>query len=220
MVLLWCRVVCALVLVRMTLADSLPAFPLQFKVMVETTAHLIAEGTEYPPRIGKKLVYYDFPNKRARAAILEGLETGKNYTRRCDLRQEYRVRQGWDRCDRSYMSHDAMPEPLWPSDPTTQLDDAIIDGRRVEQYEIQESDESRSIVSFFADSKLPRRLVNEWKNKETGYYPLMTYDLVDLEAVAPAESAFALDPPWNHTACTRWTGGWPSLHLFHHYWRF
>ena len=45
----------------------------------------------------------------------------------------------------------------------------------------------------------------------------MTYDLLDFEEVAPAEDAVALDAPWTHESCDRHVGGWPYLHLFHHY---
>ena len=34
---------------------------------------------------------------------------------------------------------------------------------------------------------------------------------------APAEDAVALDAPWTHESCDRHVGGWPYLHLFHHY---
>ena len=64
----------------------------------------------------------------------------------------------------------------------------------------------------------------------------MTYDFVEFEAVAPAEAAFDLDAPWTKATCDRHArrrrpaaargddptppsqvGGWPYLHLFHHY---
>ena len=50
--------------------------------------------------------------------------------------------------------------------------------------------------------------------------PLMTYDLLALEQVAPAESVFDLPAPWEHKTCERQVGGFPYLHVFHHFVRF
>ena len=61
-----------------------------------------------------------------------------------------------------------------------------------------------------------RRLTNEnWVDGR--WVALMTYDILDFEEVAPSEDAVALDAPWTHKTCDRHVGGWPYLHLFHHY---
>ena len=205
-------------LVFLTPASGLPAFPLQFVTRVKTTAHLIDESLEYPPRYGEKLVFYDYINKRAKAAILSGLDAGKNYTRRIDLQQEYRVRgPPHATCDRSYASDEKMPKPDIPIK-GQRLPDTSLDGHIVEQWIVQESPETRSIVSFLNGN--PRRLRNEWINDDgQTYYPLMTYDFLNFQNIAPDEAAFHLDG-WQHHNCSRWIGGWPSLHLFHWFFRF
>ncbi|KAK7250210.1 hypothetical protein SO694_000066114 [Aureococcus anophagefferens] len=145
-----------------------PEFPLQFRAVVETTAHLVDRAQDYPPWLRRVQLDYDYVNKRARAAVLLGLDAGKNFTRRYDAAQEYAT------------------------------NGAAVDG---------------------------------------AYVPLMTYDFVEFEAVAPAEAAFDLDAPWTKATCDRHAapgagaaaararrpappsqvGGWPYLHLFHHY---
>ena len=54
-----------------------PSFPVQFSAKIKITAHLIEESNEYPPRIRKMSVLYDYMNKRARADIDEGYEAAK-----------------------------------------------------------------------------------------------------------------------------------------------
>jgi len=53
------------------------AFPLQMSAEITITAHLIEESSQYPPRVRKLAVYYDYINKRARADIEQGLEAAK-----------------------------------------------------------------------------------------------------------------------------------------------
>ena len=67
---------------------------------------------------------------------------------------------------------------------------------------------------------VPRRLVNEAIEPGGEATPLMTYDLLALEQVAPAESVFDLPAPWEHKTCERQVGGFPYLHVFHHFVRF
>ena len=35
------------------------------------------------------------------------------------------------------------------------------------------------------------------------FVPVMTYDFLGFQAVAPAEATFALDDPWTHGTCNR-----------------
>ena len=49
-----------------------PSFPLQFSGDISITAHLIEEESEYPPRVRKLKVWYDYMNKVARADIEAG----------------------------------------------------------------------------------------------------------------------------------------------------
>ena len=65
-----------------TASAAIPAFPLQFVATVETTAHLVDKSKPYPPWKKRVRLAYDYINKRARADVLEGLDAGKNFTRR------------------------------------------------------------------------------------------------------------------------------------------
>jgi hypothetical protein len=55
-------------------AAPVPFFPLQFSAEISITAHLIEEDSEYPPRMRKMRVYYDYINKLARADIDAGMK--------------------------------------------------------------------------------------------------------------------------------------------------
>ena len=70
-------------------AAAIPAFPLLFVATVETTAHLVDKSKPYPPWKKRIRLSYDYLNKRARADIMEGLDAGKNFTRRYDTKQDY-----------------------------------------------------------------------------------------------------------------------------------
>ena len=91
-----------------------PEFPLQFVTTVETTAHLVDRSQEYPPWLRRVSLQYDYVNKRARAAVLHGLDAGKNFTRRYDAKHEYAVRgDPYPDCKRTYMGAAApRPPPL------------------------------------------------------------------------------------------------------------
>ncbi|KAJ8602259.1 hypothetical protein CTAYLR_003640 [Chrysophaeum taylorii] len=198
-------------------ALAVPQFPTQFVATVETTAHLVDKSKTYPPWLRRVRLAYDFVNKRARASILAGYDAGKNYTRRYDEKHEYVVRGGeFPDCQRCYMG-EPMPPPQLPRDARRETD-ALIDGRPVEHWVVDNHPAvERSHLYFDAASRLPRRLVNEMLESGEHLIPIMTYDILDLELVVPADLAFALDPPWHHDNCTRRAGGWPYLHLFHHY---
>ena len=87
-------------------ADELPIFPLQLSAKIEITAHLIDPDNEYPPRIRKLKIYYDYINKVARADIEEGYEAEKTYIRRYDQKNEYMIRYPpINDCKRSYLGN-------------------------------------------------------------------------------------------------------------------
>ncbi|KAH8064607.1 hypothetical protein JL722_1484 [Aureococcus anophagefferens] len=212
-----------LCLLLATLARAAPEFPLQFRAVVETTAHLVDRAQDYPPWLRRVQLDYDYVNKRARAAVLLGLDAGKNFTRRYDAAQEYAVRgEPYPDCKRSYLG-EAMPMPAYPSTAALAEADVDIDGSRHERWLVDIPGAERTHV--YTNEALV----------DGAYVPLMTYDFVEFEAVAPAEAAFDLDAPWTKATCDRHArrrrpaaarddpttpsqvGGWPYLHLFHHY---
>ena len=110
---------------------------------------------------------------------------------------------------------ETMPFPRLPEELARQASGTLIDGEPHEHW-IAKNDFERTHVWVSAKTSLPRRLTND-ALVEGAFVPLMTYDVLDLEAVAPAEDAFALDGSWTHDGCKRHVGGWPYMHLFHHY---
>ncbi|KAH8087736.1 hypothetical protein JL720_7056 [Aureococcus anophagefferens] len=123
---------------------------------------------------------YDYVNKRARAAVLLGLDAGKNFTRRYDAAQEYAVRgEPYPDCKRSYLG-EAMPMPAYPSTAALAEADVDIDGSRHERWLVDIPGAERTHV--YTNEALV----------DGAYVPLMTYDFVEFEAVAPAEAAFDL----------------------------
>ena len=100
-------VACALA----TASAAVPAFPLQFVATVETTAHLVDKSKPYPPWKKRIKLAYDYLNKRARADIMEGLDAGKNFTRRYDTKQDYVTTGGsFPSCQRSCLLY-TSPSP-------------------------------------------------------------------------------------------------------------
>ena len=89
------RLSCALLLAAAAAQDDAsppPALPLQFRAVLETTAHLVNRSESYPPWRRRIEIDYDYVNKRARAAITEGYEQGRTYVRRYDRKSEYMVK--------------------------------------------------------------------------------------------------------------------------------
>ena len=199
-----------------TASAAVPAFPLQFVATVETTAHLVDKSKPYPPWKKRIRLAYDYLNKRARADIMEGLDAGKNFTRRYDTKQDYVTTGGqFPSCQRSYLG-ERMPMPQIPEGAVKQNSGALIDDEPHDEYRVEIEGLDRVRVWVSAATGRYRRLTNEnWVDGR--WVALMTYDLLDFEEVAPAEDAVTLDAPWTHETCDRHVGGWPYLHLFHHY---
>ncbi|KAJ1452847.1 hypothetical protein M885DRAFT_525799 [Pelagophyceae sp. CCMP2097] len=199
------------------LASALPPpWPQQFIATVETTAHLVDRSKDYPPWFRRVEVYYDSVNLRARAAVTDGIDAGKVFTRRYDKKQEFMVRGGeYAECQRSYLG-DSMPKSALPAD-AAKVGTAQIDGRPHDHWLAEVPGYERSHAYFDAETGAPRRLVHEAVNASGDYVTIMTYDILDFRFEAPAESLFELESPWASDSCNRHVGGWAYLHLFHHY---
>ena len=90
------------------------SFPLQFSASLDITAHLISATSEYPPRMRRIEIKYDYINKVARAELEAGYEAAKVYIRRYDENNEYMVRlPPINDCKRSYLG-EVMPFPDIP----------------------------------------------------------------------------------------------------------
>lgn len=111
-----------------------------------------------------------------------------------------------------------MPPPMLPQDARRVVDN-VIDGSLVEHWIVNVDNIEQSHIYIDAKLHIPRRLVQEIREDGENFVPIMTYDFLDFELVVPAETVFTLSPPWNDENCSRHIGGWPYIHLFHHYLR-
>lgn len=192
-------------------------FPLQFSANLTITAHQIAEESEYPPRVRRMTIYYDYENLRARAELEEGYEAAKVYIRRYDQKNEYMIRlPPINDCKRSFLN-EIMPFPLLPPE-TEFLSVDEIDGVQCNYFLYREY-ESRIHMYISKESGAPVRLIQE--STENGVStPMLTYDYSDVQLVEPEAALFELPSPTAHDDCTRHVGGFPYLHVFHYFVKF
>ena len=198
----------------------------RWSATVRTTAHLIPKDSTYPARVGEIRVTYDYLSRRVSAVGQLGYEANRTYVRLYDRKQEYLVWRGeYPSCERSHLG-EPMPMPALPAQlaDTGHVDE--IDGVPHERWLDATQLPERVIVWLHAGTHLPRRLTTTWE-EGGAEKPLMTYDLLDLvagpeDADVPPAFAEALELPTEHThdTCKRHVGGWPYLHVFHHYVRF
>ena len=196
-------------------ADPVPSFPLQFSAKITITAHLIAADSEYPPRKRTIKVFYDYLNKQARADIEEGYEAAKFYIRRYDTNNEYMIRlPPINDCKRSYLG-ELMPFPDIPN--TIYVKQELINGAKC-NYFLYEEFETRVHI-YLTEEGSPVRLIQESTANDEST-PLLTYDYFDVIVGPPSESMFELPQPFDHISCVRHVGGFPYLHIFHHFVKF
>ena len=77
------------------------------------------------------------------------------------------------------------------------------------------------------NERVPRRLTDE-QVLDGESVPLMTYDWKDLvvgpiadnNGAAATQTWFDIPQPYDWRSCSRYLGGFPYLHIFHHYLRF
>jgi hypothetical protein len=195
-------------------ALPVPSFPLQFSARLTITAHLIEADSEYPPRTRSMNIHYDYLNKVARADIEAGYEAAKIYFRRYDLKTEYMVRTDpINDCKRSYMG-ELMPFPDIPDAAYKSVE--AVNGINCHYFLYEEFD-TRVHVYMDAQTGAPVKLVQESVSEAT---PLLSYDYTDVVLGQPADSLFELPKPYEHDKCVRHTGGFPYLHIYHHFVKF
>lgn len=204
---------------------EIPKFPLEFQFNLTITAHQVPAETDYPPRLRSYYVYYDYLHNRARIDVDAGYEAAKVYIRRYDLDHEYMVRQPpIGDCKRSHMG-DVMPYPHLPA--LAYTDTVDLNGIRCKHYVYEEEYMTR-IHMYFNAQGLPVQLIQESMDSETQQHiPMLTYDYKDIQVGTISTSIFEIGSmergeaakggTWSKEQCDLHAGGFPFIHLWHHF---
>lgn len=212
-------IVCQLLLLFVTAWSSeepVASFPLQFTAKLSITAHLIDPDAEYPPRTREYKIYYDYLNKKARADVGGGYEAAKSYIRRYDSKVEYMVRDPpIDDCKRSYLA-ELMPFPDLPNSRFQHQEH--INGILC-SYFLYEDLDTRIHMYMDSTTGAPVRLIQESVDDQEST-ALLTYEYSNVALGIPPEEVFEVIAPHTPKSCTRHVGGFPYLHIFHHFVRF
>mmetsp|Transcript_20015 Transcript_20015/g.28745 ORF Transcript_20015/g.28745 Transcript_20015/m.28745 type:complete len:214 (+) Transcript_20015:50-691(+) len=197
---------------------SHPIFPLQIQADVEITAHLIPPDSDYPPRVRRMKIFYDYVNKRARADIEAGYEAEKTYIRLYNDKKEYMVRgPPINDCSRAYLG-EKMPFP--------DLGDSSLEGTIYIRGIFCDHFLQRfydTTVRFYMDHEtgIPVRLtVLSYDNEGSTEVEVLSYDYFDVEVGEPDARYFQLPDEYEHSTCANQIGGFPYLHVFHYFVRF
>lgn len=203
--------------------EKVAKFPLQVSFNVSITAHQIEIDSDFPPRVRKMGVYYDYVNGRVRADIAAGYEAEKVYIRRYDEQQEYMLRMApLSDCKRSHLG-ESMPYPMLANTEYVHSTEKI-DGHMVD-YFLHTDFETRVHMYFMQDTHVPVRLIQEsFSTSEGGSEgvstPMLTYDFSNVHLGQPADHHFQLMEPFVHDQCDRHVGGFPYIHAFHYFVKF
>lgn len=228
---------------RLVEVSGPPKIPKTFRTKVYVTAHNANKTQEYPPWRTIMDVFYDYPNRRARADVLEGFDAGRRFLRRYDEKKEYMIENVPNApaiCKRSYLG-EQMPIPSFPKDLAygglveiggVRKEGGEPERKRLCAHWIAEMD-GVSKIHVFTDvaSGDPVRLTEDWIGHEAiggsdrpeYAVPLTTYDFHDFVAGSPDGASFKLPDPFAsspRSACERHVGGYPYLHVFHWFVRF
>lgn len=199
-----------------------PVFPLQLSADVEITAHLVAHDSEYPPRVRRMSIHYDYLNKVARADIEEGYEAAKTYIRRYDTNNEYMIRHPpIDDCKRSYLG-EVMPFPDIPH--SKHMGEEEVDGFLCDHYVHSEHDDVSHIYIEQSTGK-PVKLTQSSLSRDINRNPpveieVLTYKYLNVAMGPPDSTMFIVPSPFAHESCERYVGGFPYLHIFQYFVRF
>ena len=202
-----------------SLAAPVAKFPLQFSANLTLTANQISADSEYPPRVRRMAVHYDYDNLRARVDIEEGYEAAKFYIRRYDLKREYMVRlPPINDCKRSFLN-EPMPYPLLPTT-TSFVGQETIENVPCNYFLFEELD-TRIHMYFAVSTGAPHRLIQESTSKGVQEStPMLTYDFSDVVLGSPGDANFELPQEFSHDKCERFIGGFPYQHIFHYFVKF
>jgi hypothetical protein len=218
----------------LAITSSLPAhnetslifsFPLQFSARITITSHLIEANNgdvdAYPPKTRSMVVYYDYPNRLARADLEAGYEAAKVYIRRYDdAKAEYMIRlPPINDCKRAYLG-EAMPYPVIHD--LVHIGQQAVGGISCEYY-LHEDYETRIHIYMSSYDGSPVRLVQESIDDSGRSFPLLTYDYSEVMLGPPDASWFELPEPYSKqpsSSCARHAAGFPYLHIFHYFVKF
>ncbi|CAN0295808.1 unnamed protein product [Pylaiella littoralis] len=199
-------------------AGFTPQFPEQFSARLQITSHMVDRAKEYPPWNREMDVVYDSVAGRAKVVVRQGLNAGKTFLRLYSSKEEYMIREGaYPACRRSNLG-DLMPSPELPRTVSFQ-GVQMLGGSKCEHWF---QDDGVSRIHIFIDSvtQAPRRLTEETLSAGAAAVPLMTYDFLDFKVGPQAPELFVLPEQYvSREACDLHVGGFPYLHLFHHYLR-
>lgn len=192
-------------------------FPVQFSANITITAHQVPTESIYPPRIRTIAVYYDYFAKKVRADLSSGYEAEKTYIRRYDIKKEYMIRNPpISDCKRSYLG-ELFPYPLITESKYIH-NNIDINGTLCNYYLIEEIGQ-RIHIYMSMSNNAPVRLIEEsydgYESKE-----MLTYDYNNVILGPQEDSVFELPQMYTHDECVSHAGGFPYLHIFHHYVRF
>lgn len=206
--------------------DEIAKFPLQFSAELKIIANLVPIDSSFPPRERKMSIYYDYVNKKARVDIEKGYEAAKTYIRRYDEANEYMIRPDpIDDCKRSYLG-ETMPFPLL--DPTEFKYQGIKNINNVNcQYFLYIDYETHIHAYFIINNNgdyIPYMLIQEDVDNDTGRSETLLTYIYDHVNIGPTaveeEELFEIPLPYSHETCENQVGGFPYIHIFHHFVRF
>lgn len=201
--------------------DPVAVFPLQFSAELTIRSHVLEamsdKEEDFPPVARSFIIHYDYTNLRARADVERGYEAAKVYIRRYDEEKEFMVRlPPINDCKRAYLG-DEMPFP----DLTGALfvREEMISGVWCQTF-LHERETARVHMHFAADSGAPVKLILEEVGENTSSL-LVSYEYSNVVLGAPLDSLFDVEELVDVSGgCLRHAGGFPFLHIFHHFVRF
>lgn len=215
-----------------TTPPAFPTLPLQFSGIVLMTANLINEDEEYPPRLRKLRVDYDFVAGKVKSTVLTGYHAGRTYIRRYDIKKEYMIRDTGisPECRRAYLG-EPMPEPGFLGDQRhfqflgiETVGGGVCVGKPETETCVADHwayDAGDSRVHLWAvrtaTTSVPVRLRNEHLGPGGTAVSLMTYEFHGLRLSPPSRASFDIPSPHSHNSCERHIGGFPYIHAFDKY---
>jgi len=187
-----------------------PTFPTSFTATVTITSNLLPLDTTYPPRTKTIHLAYSLP-----LATVKVTTQGRTYVRSYQTSTEYLLKTApHPSCHRSHLPT-TIPAPILPH--LVYVNDELVNGVIAEHY-VHETTLSR--VHMYFRRGLPVSLVHEEFHGDK-LVRIMTYDYSDVKTVKDGEweeEQFGIDG-YDHDECELDVGGYPYVHLFHHYLR-
>ena len=227
-------ILCLLLLPLNTASDSSPPFlaphfPPFFTVDVRITSHLLTPDMQtdgYPPSVRQLHLSYNRDSGVAR--IDEGIVT---YIRRFDLKQEFKINSGpYPSCRTSYLSEHLPLQQFarggrWIT--TKESESTILTRACPVPYEqkkcvLWQQDEGGGQivhVYVFHETWIPLIAILHATNPATSTLePTLTFEWTNLNLQQPADILF-VDVSKTRDDCEDQAGGFPWIHLFHHFFR-